>query len=203
VFCDKAERSPAHKQCLRVIADVAAQQPRHGLSQACIGYAHRVEIHALAKLGALLCEVEKAKGRPGPGGGKAGTQAGPAFTKAPTLAELGVSKKTSSIAQQLAALPAQTREAIAAHEITLSAVRRTQKAEALDRRLTLPDAKYRVLYVDPPGAREVDQHCARGRRGFWPMRKRRAGRAAARGCGPSTGERRDEPSALQASFQGW
>jgi 16S rRNA G966 N2-methylase RsmD len=48
--------------------------------------------------------VGLAKGRAGPGRGKAGATAGPAFTEAPTLAEAGVDKKLSSRAQKFAAI---------------------------------------------------------------------------------------------------
>ena len=45
-----------------------------------------------------------------------------------TYAELGVTKKLASVAQQLAALPEATREAIAQREVTLSQARRETKA---------------------------------------------------------------------------
>jgi hypothetical protein len=83
----------------------------------------------------LLHGLEKAKGRTGPGRGKAGVKAGPAFSSAPTLAELGISKKVSSVAQQLADLPTQTREAIAQRETTIAKVRRERKAEAVRKAL--------------------------------------------------------------------
>ena len=54
--------------------------------------------------------LKKAKGRSGPGRGKAGAKAGPAFTDAPTLADLGITKKVAAVAQQMAALPPATRE---------------------------------------------------------------------------------------------
>ena len=68
----------------------------------------------------------------------------------PTYAELGVTKKLASVAQQLAALPAATREAIAQREVTLSQAKREIRAKDVTRRVSLPDAKYRVLYADPP-----------------------------------------------------
>ena len=51
-------------------------------------------------IGELLKQTPKATGRSGPGRGKAGTQAGPAFSDAPTLEEMGIDKKTSSLAQR-------------------------------------------------------------------------------------------------------
>ena len=40
--------------------------------------------------------------------------------------------------------------AVAAREKTVSQVLREERRTTLERNLTLPDAKYRVLYVDPP-----------------------------------------------------
>jgi hypothetical protein len=94
--------------------------------------------------------LEKAKGRAGPGRGKAGVSAGPAFTDAPTLKELGIDKKTAVIAQQLADLPASTREAIAQRETTIAKEKRMMKAATAKKAAALPDAKYRVIYADPP-----------------------------------------------------
>ncbi len=99
---------------VKLLMDVAAAQEvfakRQDLGEVVIGFAHALKVHALAKLGDLLASMPKATGRSGPGRGKAGTEAGPAFTNAPTLAELGIDKKTSAVAQQLAALPAETRD---------------------------------------------------------------------------------------------
>lgn len=138
----------------KLIMDAAAASQvfarRQRLGEDVIGYAHTVKIRAMARLGELLKPMEKAKGRVGPGRGKAGTNAGPAFTDAPTLAELGVSKKVASAAQQLADLPDATREAIAQRETTIGKVRRQRRAAEVRQRVSLPDAKYRVLYADPP-----------------------------------------------------
>jgi len=67
-----------------------------------------------------------------------------------TLLELGITKKVSSIAQQLAALPPETREAIARRETSMSQARRAQRAAGLRRGVPLPTDKYRILYADPP-----------------------------------------------------
>jgi hypothetical protein len=49
--------------------------------------------------------MEKAKGAPGPGRGKAGSKAGPAFDDTPTLRSHGISKTESSRWQKLASIP--------------------------------------------------------------------------------------------------
>ena len=139
---------------VRLVMDVAAAQEvfatRQRMGEAVIGQAHALKVRALVRLGELLKDLPKAKGNAGPGRGKAGASVGPAFTDAPTLSELGLDKKTSMVAQQLAALPAATREAIAQREVTLSQARREVKAKEVTKRVSLPDAKYRVLYADPP-----------------------------------------------------
>ena len=112
-----------------------------------IGQAHTLKVRALVKLGELLKSLEKNQGaRPG----KTGTKGLPVLDNTPTLANLGVTKKLASVAQQLAALPEATRVAIAQREVTLSQARREVRAADVTRRVSLPDAKYRVLYADPP-----------------------------------------------------
>lgn len=76
------------------------------------GAAEESAVHALAlarraerRLGEVVAAMPKAKGAPGPGRGKAGTAAGPAFTNTPSLAEQGISKNDSSRWQAVASLP--------------------------------------------------------------------------------------------------
>ena len=103
------------------------------------------------KLGELLEDLPKQAGARGAtGGGTRGSIKEPQLNAPATLADYGLDKKTSHIAQQLAALPEATREAIAQREVTLSQARREVKAADVTRRVSLPDAKYRVLYADPP-----------------------------------------------------
>lgn len=131
---------------VRLVMDVAAAQEvfatRQRMGEAVIGQAHALKTRALVKLGELLEALPKDQG-----GLRRGTQSVPRET---TYAELGVTKKLASVAQQLAALPEATREAIAQREVTLSQARREVKAAEVTRRVSLPDAKYRVLYADPP-----------------------------------------------------
>ncbi len=103
--------------------DVAAAQEvfatRQRMGEAVIGQAHTLKTRALVKLGELLKDLPKATG--GGYGGKTtldGSRREPSNVTA-TLADYGLDKKTSHIAQQLAALPEATREAIAQREVTL------------------------------------------------------------------------------------
>jgi hypothetical protein len=91
---------------------------RQQLGEDVIGYAHTIKTRALARLGELLREIDKQAGARGrqPIGRMRGSPRVPRINAPPTLAELGVTKKVASVAQQLAALPASTREAIAQRE---------------------------------------------------------------------------------------
>jgi N6-adenosine-specific RNA methylase IME4 len=136
---------------VRLVMDAAAAQEvfakRQKLGEEVIAFAHTIKTRALAKLGELLQQIQKATG------GDAQRTRYRKGTESPaTLADLGIDKKTSAVAQQLASLPAITREAIAQRETTIAKVRRESKAVELRKAVSLPDAKYRVLYADPPWA---------------------------------------------------
>ena len=83
-----------------------------------IGQAHALKTRALVRLGELLESLPKAKG--GEHGGKSRIDGSRVEPSNPTLsyADLGITKKLASVAQQLAALPEATREAIAQREVT-------------------------------------------------------------------------------------
>ena len=59
-------------------------------------------------------------------------------------------KAIANLARQLAAMSSTDLNAIAAGDKTISQVIREERRTTLERNLTLPDAKYRVLYGDPP-----------------------------------------------------
>src|SRR5262245_3579595 len=86
-------------------AEVYAQRQR--LSEEAIAYATAVKVDALTLMGEFLKAGPKNNGRPGPGRGKAGSPAAPAFHQPPTLAELGIRKRESADAQALARLKEQ------------------------------------------------------------------------------------------------
>ena len=108
---------------------------RQNLGKDLIGFAHTIYIRALAKLGEVLRQLPKAtggkrlKGSTGARGRISRTEVERLIVKAPTAEELQITRKTRSIAQQLAELPEATREAIAQREKTLSEVRRERKAQ--------------------------------------------------------------------------
>ena len=106
--------------------------------EAVVGQAHTLKTRALVKLGELLKDLPKATGRRlagrelGSNKGVGGSRSAPP-TNATTYADLGVTKKLASVAQQLAALPEATREAIAQREVTLSQAKREVKAADVTR----------------------------------------------------------------------
>lgn len=141
---------------VRLVMDAAAAQEvfakRQGLGEEVIGFAHTIKTRALARLGELIQQIPKqAGGRGRAGGGRnRGSKKELQLTAPPLLSDYGVTKKVSAVAQQLAALPASAREAIAQRETTIAKVRRETKAIEIRKAVSLPDAKYRVLYADPP-----------------------------------------------------
>jgi N6-adenosine-specific RNA methylase IME4 len=150
----EAEKALAHAveiDQVRLVMNVAAAQEvfakRQDLGEEVIGFAHLIKTRALGRLGELLDAMPKNQGAVK---GKTGSKGKPVLDTAPTLADLGIDKKTSMVAQQLAALPEETREAIAQREETLAQARRKKRADEIRTTVSLPDAKYRVLYADPP-----------------------------------------------------
>jgi len=135
----------------KVVMDAMAAQElfahRQQLGKELEDFAYAIKIQALAKLGALLAVMPKNVGAVS---GKTGSKGEPVLDTTPTLADLGLDKKTSAVAQQLAALPAPVRDAIAARELSVAQARRAEKAQALATRVPLPIDRYRVLYADPP-----------------------------------------------------
>lgn len=141
---------------VRLVMDVAAAQEvfakRQQLGEDVIGFAHAIKMRALARLGELLKQLPKATGTRGQlvSRGVIGSSKQEPPIDTPTLAELGISKKVAHIAQRLADLPVTLREAIAQREKTLSQARRELKKEAVQKHVDLPDAKFRIIYADPP-----------------------------------------------------
>lgn len=131
----------------KLIADVSAAQQvyakRQQLGHEVEDYAHGLKIEALSRLGELLQALPKNAGARGIG--KSGVP-----LKNPTLDDLHIDKKTAMVAQQLAALPPETRRAVASREIKLTEARRQQRREQQSQNPVIPSGKFRVVYADPP-----------------------------------------------------
>ena len=87
-----------------VTAETWAKQQK--LGDEITSYAHAFTIDALANLGRMLKATPRNEGRAGKGRPSlGGAKSEPRKDDTPTLADLGLDKKTSSIAQKLASLP--------------------------------------------------------------------------------------------------
>lgn len=141
-------------QTVKKIADMAAAAKVYAQQQKlgddAIGYAHAVKYEALRRLGELLAVMEKAKGTRGQGRPRIGGPEREPPISAPTLAELGLDKKVSAAAQQLAMLPADLFARVKANEASVAEVLR-ELAHASRPTVALPTTStFRVVYADPP-----------------------------------------------------
>ena len=133
---------------------------RIGASREVVNRAAEYKLRAERRLGEILAKTEKAKGAAG--GGK---KTGPRGTlveprdKTPKLDDVGISKKLSSRAQKLAAVPAEVFEAkIAEAKEATKELGFTTFADRAARKVVhaakvarpLPEGKHRVIYSDPP-----------------------------------------------------
>jgi hypothetical protein len=84
------------KQVLDIAAAAEIYAKRQQMSQEAIDYAHDIKVQALAQIGRMLKEMPKNEGQL-----RRGTEMEPRETT-PTLADIGIDKKTSSLAQKLA-----------------------------------------------------------------------------------------------------
>lgn len=141
---------------VKAVMDAAAAAEtfakRQKLSEETIQHATAIKLDAERKLGAILRDTPKNEGRAGMGRPSlGGTQAEPPKEQPPTLAELGIDKKTSARAQKLAALPEETFEAVRSGEVKVNeALRGQRKEELIAKAAALPPDQYRVIYADPP-----------------------------------------------------
>lgn len=150
---DKARTALAQARTIqqtKQIADAARAAKiyaqRQHMGDDLIGYAHAVQIEALAKLGGMLMETPKNEGKLKRGPVvPVGNRGEPA-----TLAELGLSKKTSMMAQRLASLPVEIQTEIAERVKTLTEALRLQRRANAKAAPPLPDKIYSTFLADPP-----------------------------------------------------
>ena len=128
---------------------------RQELGQEAIAYAHSIKYEALHKLGGILEVTPKAK----PGTKPKFNTRGVSNSK--TLKELGITLKTSALAQKLAAMPAEAFALVRDGTKTLTAAlialrKQSIKADLVEREL--PRGRYRLIYADPPWWYGTPQH---------------------------------------------
>ena len=123
---------------------------RQHLSDEAIGQATSVKIEAMRKLGEILQAAPKAIGTAGLGRPKlGGTKMEPPKSDAPTLDELGLTKKESAVAQKLASLPEKAFEQVRDGSMTIAkaiaAVDATKPAAAMIG--VVPDGTFILLLL--------------------------------------------------------
>jgi N6-adenosine-specific RNA methylase IME4 len=136
---------------------------RKGMGERAIRHCRTYALLAQRKIGELLLDTERAKGVRMAGRTIGGHALIPPKDDAPTLAELGLTKRESAEAQRLAAIPEPEFRTVLDGTQTVAAAVRTVKRRETEARLESVEAKeakaaegvYDVLVVDPP----------------WPMQK--------------------------------
>lgn len=144
------------KKIIDIATSAEVYAKRQKLSQEAIDYAHDIKIEALAQLGRMLQETDKNEGgRPT----KTGNGSEPVI---PTLADIGIDKKTSSIAQKLAALPKEQFEQVRSGHVAVDRALKvaqverrkadiTQQSDALAKSTpSAPLGLFNVIAIDPP-----------------------------------------------------
>lgn len=140
-------------QDVKHIIDMAAAAEvyakRQSLGDEIIGQAHAIKIEALRRLGEMLKATPRAAG--GDHGGRPkidGTRVVPSIPT-PTLKNIGLSKKTSAIAQHLARLPVKQFQQVRDGTSTITKAIRT--VERARRPIVVPAAgTYACIVIDPP-----------------------------------------------------
>jgi N6-adenosine-specific RNA methylase IME4 len=112
VLLSRAQRALAEARTVDELCAVREQAEAVRYAMKVRGYsldaqndAAEIRLGAERRLGALTREQPKAKGARGPGRGKAGHAAGPAFDPTPSYAALGLTKQQAARWQALAAIP--------------------------------------------------------------------------------------------------
>lgn len=142
------------KSILDIAAAAKVYAQRQKLGDEAVRYATEISLDAERKLGQMLRETPKNAGARG-----IGVSGVP--PEYPTIAELGIDKKTSARAQRLADLAEDDFQAVKAGEVKRMQAFRDQRAQEIRKEVTAPTAKYRVLYADPPwsyGNTQPDYH---------------------------------------------
>lgn len=124
------------KKVLDVAAAAEVYAKRQKLGQEAEQYAASIKIEALAQLGRMLRETPRATGAAGfagPGSGNA-VPIENYVSSAPTLADMGLDKKTSSLAQKIAELPEEEfAEVKAGHVAVSKAIKRVELSKRKER----------------------------------------------------------------------
>lgn len=139
--------APGAKKLMDLAAAAELYARKSKLGQQAIDYAFGIKIDAERMLGQYLKATPDSPRGVRPELGTVGVP----NSNAPSLAELGVSKKLSAESQRLADIPDDTFARVKSGEIKPTVALRDQKRATLgDRIASLPAGKFRVIYADPP-----------------------------------------------------
>jgi len=105
------------KKILDIASAAQIYAKRQQLGEEAIQYATAIKVEALAQLGRMLKETPRHEGIL-----RRGTELAPRENQPPTLAELGLDKKTSKLAQDIAKLPEEELERVKAGIVSLHKV---------------------------------------------------------------------------------
>jgi N6-adenosine-specific RNA methylase IME4 len=131
---------------------------RQKLGEKAIQYATSIKVEALRQLGNMLKETPRASGGQPYQERSTGTLLLP-VENVPTLAELGIDKRVSKLAQDIASLPDEQYVKVQAGVMALTKVTEVINTirgneilanHSAKRSAPIPDGKYQVIYADPP-----------------------------------------------------
>jgi N6-adenosine-specific RNA methylase IME4 len=140
--------APSAKQVMDLAAAAELYAKKARLGEQAVQYAAGIKLDAERRLGEYLKQTPDA-----PKGGDTrsnGARVVP-LDAAPSLSELGISKKLSAEAQRLAEIPEETFQKVKAGEIKpRQAIRDVKRSTLSSRVAALPAGTFRVIYADPP-----------------------------------------------------
>src|SRR6202035_756921 len=132
-------------QQVKIVADISsamkAYAARQKLGKEIENHANSIFLDAMDRLAEMLAASDRAKGTRGQLVGRGiigGSPKEPPINAAPTLKELGLTKKESALAQKFHALPAKTKEKIKSGVSTLSAVMAKVPEDQFEKELKMP-----------------------------------------------------------------
>ena len=142
---------------IAISAEVYAR--RQKLGEEAIEFARSIKVEALRQLGGMLKRTPRNTGAAGRGKAKAkrGTLGVPRIDEPETLAEIGLDKKTSKMAQDVAEFTEEEVEKVKTGKTTISQVvrrynRKKKMVKIVQENLVLgkQDKVYSIIYADPP-----------------------------------------------------
>ena len=139
------------KHILDVAATAEVYAKRQKLGEEAISYATAIKVEALRQLGNMLKETPRNTGDAGRAvfGETRGAQRIPRVGEPPTLEEMGLDKRTSKLAQDIASLPEEQFDAVRDGVVSLSmAQRKARSIKLADERKIIADNAKDIKHSD-------------------------------------------------------